>query len=210
MSRVLLLAKDIERSFKSVGKLTIVSVGGSFVFSLVVVILAFAYAERQRESVYLLDQGKSLLLTLQTDAIMNKGLEVKDHVKRFHELMFNIAPQRQAIQDNLDRAFNLADKSAYKYSQDLAEKGYYARIVSANISQQMVVDSVVFISDAYPYEVMTYARQYVIRESTMSEYSFRSSCQVIDAGGRSDVNPHGLIVERFQVLENNLIETRKR
>lgn len=210
MSRVLLLAKDIERSFKSVGKLTIVSVGGSFVFSLVVVILAFAYAERQRESVYLLDQGKSLLLTLQTDAIMNKGLEVKDHVKRFHELMFNIAPQRQAIQDNLDRAFNLADKSAYKYSQDLAEKGYYARIVSANISQQMVVDSVVFVSDAYPYEVMTYARQYVIRESTMSEYSFRSSCQVIDAGGRSDVNPHGLIVEKFQVLENNLIETRKR
>ena len=55
----------------------------------------------------------------------------------------------------------------------------------------------------------TFARQYVIRESTMSEYAFVSSCQVLNAS-RSDVNPHGLIIEKFVVLENNLVESRKR
>ena len=204
-----MLTKDIEKSFKGVSRLAVVSVVLSLVFSLVVGISALSYAERQREKIYVLDQGKSLLLALQTDAVMSKEIEVKDHVTRFHELMFTLSPQKQTIQENLDRAFNLADRSAYDYSQDLAEKGYYSRLVSANISQQMIVDSVVFQDNGYPYQVKTYARQYVIRESTMSEYAFVSSCQVLNAS-RSDVNPHGLIVEKFVVLENNLIQTRKR
>jgi len=130
-------------------------------------------------------------------------------VTRFHELMFSLSPQKQAIQESLDRAFNLSDRSAWEYSQDLAEKGYYSRLVSANISQQMIVDSVRFEGNGYPYQVRTFARLYVIRESTMSEYRFVSSCQVLDAT-RSDVNPHGLLIEKFKVDEYALNETRKR
>lgn len=209
MNKIIKLTNDIENSFKGLSRLAVVSVVMSLVFSLVIGVSALRYAERQREKIYILDQGKSLLLALQTDAVMSKEIEVKDHVTRFHELMFTLSPQKQAIQESLDRAFNLADRSAYEYSQDLAEKGYYSRLVSANISQQMLVDSVVFLGNSYPYQVKTYARQYVIRESTMSEYAFVSSCQVLNAS-RSDVNPHGLIVEKFVVHENNLIETRKR
>ena len=209
MGKIELMTRDIEKSFKGVGKLALVSVVMSLVFAAVVSVAALVYAERQREKIYVLDQGKSLLLALQTDAVMSKEIEVKDHVTRFHELMFTLSPQKQTIQENLDRAFNLADRSAYEYSQDLAEKGYYSRIVSANISQQMMVDSVVFQGNGYPYQVRTYARQYVVRESNISEYSFVSECQLINSS-RSDVNPHGLLIEKFKVTENNLIETRKR
>lgn len=203
------MTKDIEKSFKKLSSLTIVAVAGSLLFATIVGACAFAYAEKQRSKIYVLDQGKSLLLALQTDAILSKDVEIRDHVTRFHELMFSLSPQKQTIQENLDRAFNLADRSAWEYSQDLAEKGYYARLVSANISQQMIVDSVKFMGAGYPYQVRTYARQYVVRESTVSQYSFVSTCQLINAG-RSDVNPHGLIIEKFKVVENNLIETRKR
>ena len=203
------MTQDIEKSFSRMRGLSIVSVVASFVFALVAGVMAFNYAEQQRHKIYVLDQGKSLLLALQTDAIMSKDIEIRDHVTRFHELMFTLSPQKQTISENLDRAFNLADRSAYDYSQDLAEKGYYSRLVSANISQQMLVDSVVFQGNGYPYQVKTYARQYVVRESTISEYSFVSSCQLVDAA-RSDVNPHGLMIEKFRVLENNLKETRKR
>lgn len=165
MNKIQLLTKDIEKSFKGLNRLTLVCVCLSFIFSLVVGLAALNYAERQREKIYVLDQGKSLLLALQTDAVMSKELEIKDHVSRFHELLFTLSPQKKTIQENLDRAFNLADKSAYEYSQDLAEKGYYSRLVSANISQQMIVDSVVFQGNGYPYQVKTFARQYVIRES---------------------------------------------
>ena len=207
--KILQITRDIEKSFSRMRTLSIVSVVASFVFALVVDVIAFNYAEQQRQKIYVLDQGKSLLLALQTDAILSKDIEIRDHVTRFHELMFTLSPQKQTISENLDRALNLADKSAYDYSQDLAEKGYYSRLVSANISQQMLVDSVVFQGSGYPYQVKTYARQYVVRESTLSEYSFVSSCQLVNSS-RSDVNPHGLMIEKFRVLENNLIETRKR
>ena len=207
--KILEITRDIEKSFRRQSLLTIVAVGGALVFALVVGLSALSYAEKQRQKIYVLDQGKSLLLALQTDAILSKDVEIRDHVTRFHELMFTLSPQKQTIQENLDRAFNLADRSAFEYSQDLAEKGYYARLVSANISQQMIVDSVKFVSNSYPYQVRTYARQYVVRESTVSQYSFVSTCQLINAG-RSDVNPHGLIIEKFKVIKNDLIETRKR
>ena len=207
--KILEITRDIEKSFRRQSLLTIVAVGGALVFALVVGLSALSYAEKQRQKIYVLDQGKSLLLALQTDAILSKDVEIRDHVTRFHELMFTLSPQKQTIQENLDRAFNLADRSAFDYSQDLAEKGYYARIVSANISQQMLVDSVCFMENGYPWQVKTYARQYVVRESKVSLYSFVSTCQVIE-GRRSDVNPHGLLIEKFKVISNDLIETRKR
>lgn len=206
---ILGITKDIEKSFRRQSLLTIVAVGGALIFALVVSVWAHSFAERQRQKIYVLDQGKSLLLALQTDAVLSKDVEIRDHVTRFHELMFTLSPQKQTIQENLDRAFNLADRSAFEYSQDLAEKGYYARIVSANISQQMLVDSVQFMGSGYPWQVKTYARQYVVRESKVSLYSFVSTCQVIE-GRRSDANPHGLLIERFKVISNDLIETRKR
>lgn len=209
MGKIELMTRDIEKSFKGLSRLAVVSVVMSLAFATVVGVAALVYAEKQREKIYVLDQGKSLLLALQTDAVMSKEIEVKDHVTRFHELMFTLSPQKQTIQENLDRAFNLADRSAYEYSQDLDEKGYYSRLVSANISQQMMVDSVVFQGNGYPYQVRTYARQYVVRESNISAYSFVSECQLINSS-RSDVNPHGLLIEKFKVTENNLIETRKR
>ena len=207
--KILEITRDIEKSFRRQSLLTIVAVGGALVFALVVGLSALSYAEKQRQKIYVLDQGKSLLLALQTDAILSKDVEIRDHVTRFHELMFTLSPQKQTIQENLDRAFNLADRSAFDYSQDLAEKGYYARIVSANISQQMLVDSVCFVGNGYPWQVKTSARQYVVRERKVSLYSFVSTCQVIE-GHRSDVNPHGLLIEKFKVISNDLIETRKR
>ena len=209
MNKIRLITNDIEKSFHKLERISTVTVIFSFLFATVAGIMAFSYAEKQRQKIYVLDQGKSLLLALQTDAIMNKELEIKDHVSRFHELMFTLSPQKQSIQENLDRAFNLSDRSAYEYSQDLAEKGCYSRLISANISQQMIVDSVKFEDNSYPYKIRTYARQYVIRESSMSEYSFVSTCQITNIG-RSDVNPHGLLIEKFNVIENNLIESRKR
>lgn len=209
MNKLLKLNHDIEQSFKGLKTLSLVSIAASVVIAIASVFSSHSFAEKQRQKIYVLDQGKSLLLALQTDAIISKELEIKDHVERFHELFFNLSPQAKAINENLDRALNLSDESAFKYSQDLAEKGYYSRIVSANITQQVIVDSVVVTNRNYPYKVKTYARQYVIRESNMSEYSLVSTCQLIDIP-RSDVNPHGLLIEKFQVTENNLIETRKR
>ena len=104
---------------------------------------SYRFAELQRQKVYVLDNGKSLMLALAQDASINRPVEAREHVRRFHELFFTLAPDKNAIENNMKRAFNLADKSAFDYYKDLAEKGYYNRIISGNVQQRLEVDSVV-------------------------------------------------------------------
>ena len=97
-------------------------------------------------------------------------------MRRFHELFFTLSPEKSAIEHNVKRALLLADKSAYNYYADFAEKGFYNRIIAGNINQVLQVDSVVCDFDRYPYEARTYARQMIIRESNVTE---RSPCHLL-------------------------------
>ena len=58
---------------------------------------SYRFAERQREKIYVLDQGKSLMLALSQDASRNRPVEAREHVRRFHELFFSIAPIRMLL-----------------------------------------------------------------------------------------------------------------
>ena len=44
--------------------------------------------ELSKEKIYVLDNGKSLLVALREDISENRDAEARDHVKRFHELFF--------------------------------------------------------------------------------------------------------------------------
>jgi conjugative transposon TraK protein len=139
----------------------------------------------------------------------HRELEAKDHVIRFHELMFNLSPSSESIQRNLDRALVMSDRSAYDYWMDLSEKGFYQRLISANISQEFVTDSVKVDMLSYPHSVTTYGKLYMLRESNITAYQFESSCRLVDVE-RSQTNPHGLMIERFVVTRNDNLGTRKR
>ena len=162
---------------------------------------SYRFAERQREKIYVLDQGKSLMVALSQDLSQNRPVEAREHVRRFHELFFTLAPDRAAIESNITRALFLCDKSAYHYSQDLQEKGYYNRIVAGNINQTLQIDSMSCDFDRYPYRITTYARQMIIRESNITERSLVTRCNLINSV-RSDNNPQGFTMERFEILEN--------
>ena len=143
---------------------------------------SYRFAERQREKIYVLDGGKSLMMALSQDLSQNRPAEAREHVRRFHELFFSLSPQKEAISHNIDRALQLADKSAYHYYVDFAEKGYYNRLISGNINQVVHVDSVVCDFARYPYKARTYARQMIIRESNVTERSLVTTCSLQNTG----------------------------
>ena len=103
----------------------------------------------------------------------------------------------------------LADKTAFNYYKDLAEKGYYNRVISGNVTQTVEIDSVKCDFDQYPYKVNTYARQLIVRESSLTVRSLVTSCRLLNAT-RSDNNPHGFIIEAFTITENKDLQTVKR
>ncbi|WP_261511677.1 conjugative transposon protein TraK [Chryseobacterium paludis] len=201
--------RNIENSFKQIRLFTFLFT----VFCLSVVLFAiyrsYRFAEEQRKKIYVLDNGKSLMLALSQDMSINRPVEAREHTRRFHELFFTIAPDKNAIESNVKRAFNLADQSAFNYYKDLSEKGYYNRIISGNIQQRIEVDSVIADFNTYPYPVKTYARQFIIRSSNLTIRSLITSCSLVNSV-RSDNNPQGFTIEKFSVIENKDIETVER
>lgn len=201
--------RNIENSFRQIRLFAIVfailciSVVGFAVWQ------SYRFAEDQRQKIYVLDNGKSLMLALSQDASINRPVEAKEHVRRFHELFFTLAPEKNAIESNMKRAFNLADKSAFDYYKDLSEKGYYNRIISGNVQQRIEVDSISCNFDTYPYSIRTYSKQFIIRSSNITKRSLVTSCYLLNSV-RSDTNPQGFNIEKFAVLENRDIEIIER
>lgn len=201
--------KNIESSFRQIRLFGIVFVclyAGIVGYALW---KSYSFAEKQREKIYVLDGGKSLMLALSQDLSQNRPVEAREHVKRFHELFFTLSPDKNAIESNIQRSFFLADKSAFNYYKDLSEKGYYNRIISGNINQTVQVDSVVCNFDRYPYQVATYARQMIVRESSVTERSLVTRCRLLNSV-RSDNNPHGFTIEAFEITENKDLQVLKR
>ena len=201
--------KNIETSFRQIRLFTLVviclcaTLAGYSVWS------AYSFAEAQRQKIYVLDGGKSLMLALSQDLSQNRPAEAKEHIRRFHELFFTLSPDKNAIESNISRALLLADKSAYNYYRDFSEKGYYNRIIAGNINQVVQVDSVVCNFNRYPYSARTYALQLSIRASNVTERSLVRECRLLNTN-RSDDNPNGFNIEGFEILENKDISTRKR
>ena len=200
---------NIESSFRRIRLMLAAFVCGCTLITGYSLWSSYSFAEKQREKIYVLDGGKSLMLALSQDLSQNRPAEAREHVRRFHELFFSLSPQKDAIEHNIHRALLLADKSAYHYYVDLAEKGYYNRLISGNINQVVQVDSVSCDFNSYPYKARTYARQMIIRESNVTERSLVTECRLQNAV-RSDDNPNGFIIEHFTITENRDLRSANR
>ena len=188
---------NIETSFRQIRLFGIIYTAVCAAIVICSVVCAFRFAEAQRQKIYVLDGGKSLMLALSQDLSQNRPAEAREHVRRFHELFFTLSPEKSAIEHNVKRALLLADK------------GFYNRIIAGNINQVLQVDSVVCNFDRYPYEARTYARQMIIRESNVTERTLVTTCRLLNAS-RSDDNPNGFTIEGFTILENRDIRSMER
>lgn len=125
---------NIESNFRQLRLYSLVFAGICTVITLIAVWKSYSFAEAQRQKIYVLDNGKSLLLALSQDLSQNRPVEAREHVRRFHELFFSLSPDKAAIESNINRALLMADKSALTYYKVLMEKGFFNRLIAGNIS----------------------------------------------------------------------------
>lgn len=201
--------KNIESSFRQIRLYAMIFLGCCLLLTVLVVWKSYSFAEAQRQKIYVLDEGKSLMLALSQDLQQNRPVEAREHVRRFHQLFFNLSPDKSAIEGNVTRALLLADKSAMSYYRDMMEKGYYNRLIAGNIIQTVEIDSIRCDFSVYPYQVRTFGRQRILRESSITERSLVTTCQLVNAT-RSDNNPQGFLIERFNIVENKDLGTYDR
>ena len=208
MENLIKQVNNIETSFRRMKFVTTLCMAAAVVIAVGSVMISGKLMQEGNDKIYVVDKG-SAVMAARTDEDLYRDLEAKDHVSRFHELMFNISPSSESIKRNLDKALVMSDKSAYDYYMDLSERGFYQRMISANISQEIVVDSIKVNMTGYPYDAKTYGRLFLLRESNITAYNFESSCRLVDVE-RSQNNPHGLMIEKFTVTKNENLGTRKR
>ena len=151
--------KNIESNFRLIRICCALFAGLCAAVAVASVGFSYAFAERQRQKIYVLDGGRSLMVALSQDLSQNRPVEAREHVRRFHELFFTLSPDKAAIESNLNRALLMADRSALSYYKALSEKGFFNRLIAGGISQTVRIDSIRCNFDSYPYQVTTYARQ---------------------------------------------------
>jgi conjugative transposon TraK protein len=179
------------------------------ILAIYVINKSYTAIQREREKIYVLDNGKSLILALSQSLAQNRPVEARSHVQLFHELFFTLSPDTEAINLNIERALFLADETAYTQYKDLMEAGYYRRLISNNITQRIVIDSISGSFEDYPYTITTYATQIITRASNQNKRRLITTCELTNEV-RSDNNPHGFKINNFIVTKNDDIETQKR
>lgn len=160
------------------------------------------------ERMYILSGGK-VLEAQAGSREENIPVEARDHIKMFHQYFFTLDPDDKVVESNVGKALYLADGSAKRAYDNLKENGYYANLISGNISQKILIDSISVNTKAYPFYWRCYATEQIIRTTSILTRSLITEGDLRDVS-RSDNNPHGFLIERWSTIENKDIKTDSR
>ncbi len=200
--------KGIESSFTKLRFVTISCLVGAFLCCVGSVVYSLSVVTGMGDKIYVLDDGNAMSATRQ-DVSVTRADEVRAQSEKFHKLFFGIVPNSDIVSKNLQAALELADRSAYNYYNNLSERDFYKQMIGAGANQWFELDSVRTDMRRQPYLVMTYGKLWVLRESNLTKSSFVSQCNMVNVA-RTPQNLNGLQIERFEVIKNEVIETRRR
>jgi conjugative transposon TraK protein len=159
--------------------------------------------------VYIIANGK-LLAAASTDRAEALPVEIRDHVKTFHQYFFSLDPDDAVIKAHLTKALYLADGSAKTEYDDLTETGYYSNLISGNVSQQVQEpDSIRVNLNQVPYYFRYSGKLKIVRATTITTRSLVAE-GYIRTTTISDNNPHGFLIERWKIIDNHDLSIQKR
>ena len=200
--------KNIDTSFRHIKTFTILVVAGCFLLCVFVLYKSYELSERVQDKIYILAADK-VLEAYASNRKDNIVVEGKSHIGMFHTYFFTLDPDEKVIDANISKALYLADGSAKTQYDNLKETGYYSNIISGNISQQISIDSVEISIKSEPYFFHCYATIKIIRPSSIVTRNLITKGYLRNVS-RSDHNPHGFLIERWETMENKDIKTENR
>jgi len=192
--------KNIDTAFRHIKRFSLFLIVACVILSGFSIYKSTELVSEMQSKVYILANGKAIE-AFSTTRKDNLPVELRDHIKTFHNYFFSLDPDDKVINRNIANALYLADESAKKMSDNLKEQGYYNNIISANISQEIEVDSISLDIDQYPFYFRCYARQRLIRSSSVMQKMLITQGYVRNVS-RSDNNPHGFLIQRWETLKN--------
>lgn len=192
--------KNIETAFRHVRLFSLILILASMVICCYTIMESYRMVTAAQQRIYLLAGGKALE-ALSSERKDNLPVEARDHVKMFHYYFFSLDPDEKVIDTHIRQALYLSDASAKKMYDDLKENGFYSSIISGNVTQQILSDSIQISTDVYPYYFRYYGTQQIVRPTAILKRSLVTDGYLRNVS-RSDNNAHGFLIEKWRILEN--------
>ncbi|MCR8562000.1 conjugative transposon protein TraK [Mucilaginibacter sp. BJC16-A38] len=193
--------KNIDTAFKHIKQFSIFLIIGNVLTMCFCIYKSTQAVNLAHNQVHILYNGK-LLEAVAADRKTNLPVELRDHIKTFHEYFFDLSPDDKAIQANVGKALYLADESAKRQYDNLRESGYFNNLISANISQEITVDSTRLGGNQWPYRFTCYATEKLVRSSGTVYRKLVTQGEVRDIAIQTDNNPHGFLIQHWEILAN--------
>jgi conjugative transposon TraK protein len=193
--------KNIDTAFQHIKRFSIFLILANVLILCFGMYKSYEFANKAQNRIHILYNGK-VLEAIAADRKSNIPVELRDHIKTFHQYFFSMDPDEKAILSNMTKALYLADESAKKQYDNLKESGYYSNLISANISQEIEVDSIALDMSVYPYSFRCYATQKLIRSSSTVVRKLVTTGEVRDLKSQTDNNPHGFLIQRWETISN--------
>ena len=200
--------KNIDSSFRHIKIFTFLVVAGCFLLCGFVLYKSYELSARVQDKIYILagDQAMQAFASKRKDNVL---VEAKSHISLFHIYFFTLDPDDKVITKNISKALYMADASAKKQYNNLKETGYYSNIIAGNISQQISIDSITVDTKSEPYFFHCYGTERIIRPNSIVTRNLITQGYLRNVS-RSEHNPHGFLIERWETLENKDIKTENR
>lgn len=200
--------KNIDSSFRHIKTFTFLLVTGCFVLCGFVLFKSYELSARVQDKIYILS-GDKAMEAYSANRKDNIEVEAKSHISMFHLDFFTLDPDEKVIESNITKALYLADGSAKRQYDNLKETSYYSGIIAGNISQRIFIDSISVDMKAEPYLFHCYATIKIIRPNSIVTRNLITQGYLRNTS-RSDHNPHGFLIERWETIENKDIKTETR
>lgn len=200
--------KNIDSAFKHVKFLSLFLICACLVFSGYTVFSTMKEVSAMQGKIYILYNGK-LLQAVATDRRDNIPVELKDHIKTFHYWFFTMDPDDKENTKHITKALYLADGSAKTVYDNLKENGFYSSVVSGNITQRIETDSIRLDLKERPYHFKYYGTITITRPTSIVVRNLVTEGCLREVS-QSDNNPHGYLIEKWQILDNHDLHIQRR
>jgi conjugative transposon TraK protein len=200
--------KNIDHAFKQTRMFFMIALACVTVLSIYANYSFYRTTTEALNRIYVLQDGKAFV-ALAANRNEKVPVEARDHIKTFHQLFFTLTPDEKQILSGITQAFYLADGTAKRVYDDLKENNYYSNVVSGNVSQNVKMDSIQLNIDRLPFYFKYYGKEEITRATTIVTRSLITEGYLRKVD-QSDNNPHGYLIERWQVVENKDIDVKNR
>lgn len=199
--------KNIDTAFRYTRRFNLIFFAGCFLLCCFMIYSTNKTLSDNRGKVYVMVNGRLVEAIARNRDI---PVEMRDHIRTFHDLFFTLSPDDKAIQTQVSRALYLADGSARRTYQNMKEAGYYSNLISGNISQSIEIDSIELDMNSAPYRFRCVGQQFITRPTSILTRSIITQGYLRIGLVQSDNNNHGFLIERWEIVENKDLKTISR